>query len=470
MMNGFKRITTLSVSVSMMISPLVSVLVSASPVVASSHREAPLISQDAQADATDLYAFVSPDKPDTVTLIANYLPMQLPPAGPNFYKFGDEVLYEINIDNNGDAKDDLSLQFKFWSEVKNGNTFLYNTGPITALNSPNLNQKQYYSVSLLRGEENRNAVRKGKVVKGAEKLMVAPANVGPKSYPEGYGKVAAQAVYNVGEGIKVFAGPRDDPFFVDLGGIFDLLSGISGKDYVAGANVMTLAVQVPKSFLTANKKDATDPKDTNSIVGVRTTSYRKTASVLREENGKAMSKTSGNWVQVSRLDNPLVNEVVIPLKDKDKWNSSLPKNDGQFLSYVTKPELGGLMKAILGVNTPPAPRNDLVTIFLTGIPGLNQPAKVVASSQLRLNMAIPPTAEPKKNGVLAGDNAGYPNGRRLADDVTDIALQAVAGGTPFTPDFNKEPNNVIGDKVDANDKAFMGAFPYVAEPNGYAAQ
>ncbi len=464
--NSLRRATTVGVAVTMIVTPMLSLL-TPSIASASSHREAPLISQDAQADGTDLYAFVSPDNSDTVTFVANYLPVQVPSAGPNYYKFGDEVLYEINIDNNGDAKDDMSFQFKFNSEIKNGNTFLYNTGPITALNSPNLNQRQFYSVWWAKGHQNYN----GTMVKGANKLQVAPAYVGAKSFPEGYGKVAQQAVHSIGDGIKVFAGPREDPFFVDLGGIFDLLSGISGKEHLAGANVMTIALQVPKKLLAANGKIPTDDKDTNSIIGVRTTAYRKSPSVLREvkdSKGKMMTKKEdGKWTQVSRLDNPLVNEVVIPLKNKDKWNASQPKDDGQFLSSVTNPELGGLMKGILGVNTPPAPRNDLVTIFLTGIPGLNQPAKVTPSSQLRLNMAVPVTAEPKKNGVLAGDNQGYPNGRRLADDVTDISLQAVAGGTPFTPDFNIAPNNAIGDKVDANDKPFMTVFPYVAEPNAY---
>ena len=172
---------------------------------------------------------------------------------------------------------------------------------------------------------------------------------------------------------------------------------------------------------------------------------------------------------MSRHDNPLVNEVIIPLKDKDNWNASNPKNDTKFLSYVTNPELSGLMTALLGVKTPPAPRNDLVTIFLTGIPGLNQPAKVVPSSQLRLNMAIAPTPTPNRLGVLRGDTAGFPNGRRLTDDVTDIALQALAGGTPFTPDFNIAPNNAVGDKIDGNDELIMTEFPYVAEPHAYAA-
>ncbi len=436
---------------------------------ASSHREAPLISADQQADASDLYAFVSPDKPDTVTFIANYVPLQVPAAGPNFYKFGDDVLYEINIDNNGDAKEDITYQFDFSSSIKNGNTFLYNTGGIKTPNDPNLNQRQYYSVSVIKGKDHRRADHMGKVMAGAKKLQVAPANVGPKSYPQGYAPIAAQSVFNIGDGVKVFAGPRDDAFFVDLGGIFDLISGISGKDYVSGTNVNTIAIQVPISQLTANGKMVTDPKNANAVIGVRTTSYRKSTSVLRGDKTPGTNH-SGRWVQVSRLDNPLVNEVVIPLKDKDRWNASLPKNDGQFLKHVTHPELAGLMTAILGVPTPPAPRNDLVTIFLTGIDGLNKPAKVTPSSQLRLNMAIAPSATPNRLGVLGGDNAGFPNGRRLADDVTDIALQAMAGGTPFTPDFYKAPNNAVGDKVDLNDKTFMTSFPYAAEPHAYAQQ
>jgi hypothetical protein len=434
---------------------------SSKPADASSHREAPFISGDPLADATDVYAFVSPDRPNSVTLIANYIPAEVAPAGPNFYRFGDDVLYEINIDNNADAKDDLSFQFRFRNSTNNGNTFLYNTGQVTSLNDPDLNQEQFYSVSMLKGVDHEDSLREGKVI--ARNLQVAPANVGPVSYPDGYRKLADQAIYNIGDGVKVFAGPRDDPFFADLGGIFDLLQGIEGEDYLADLNVHTIAIQVPTDMLT---------KGDRTTIGVRTTSYRQSMSVLRPigqpgSQNNDPNSSSGPWVQLSRLDMPLVNELVIPLKDKNRWNGSQPRFDSQFASYVLDPEPARLIEGILGVDVPSPPRNDLATIFLTGIPGLNKPAGVVPSSQLRLNTAIPPSTNPSRLGVLGGDNAGFPNGRRPADDVVDIELQALAGGTPLTPDFNHPPNNQIGDLVDANDVPLRNGFPYLADPQDY---
>jgi hypothetical protein len=390
------------------------------------------------------------------------VPLEVAAAGPNFYKFGEDVLYEINVDNDGDARDDLSFQFRFNDRINNGNTFLYNTGPITSLNDPNLNQEQFYSVSMLKGSDHDDSLREGQVID--KNLQVAPANVGRVSYPEGYRKVANDAIYSIGGGVKVFAGPRDDPFFADLGGIFDLLQGIEGEDYLKDLNVHTMAVQVPISMLKG-------PKD--SVIGVRTTSYRQSMNVLRPI-GNPDSKlndprsTRGPWVQLSRLDMPLVNELVIPLKDKNRWNGSKPRFDSQFAKYVLDPEPARLIEAILGVNVPSPPRNDLATIFLTGIPGLNKPAGVEASSHLRLNMAIQPSDNPNRLGVLRGDNAGFPNGRRLADDVVDIELQPLAGGTPLTPGFNKAPNNQLGDGVDANDVPFRNSFPYLADPQAYS--
>jgi hypothetical protein len=432
------------------------------PADASSHREAPFISGDQQADATDVYAFRSPDRRDSVTLIANYLPAEEAAAGPNFYKFGDDVLYEINVDNDGDARDDLSFQFRFKSRINNGNTFLYNTGPITSLDDPNLNQEQFYSVSVLKDTDHDDSLREGTVK--ARNLQVAPANVGPVSYPEGYRKVADEARYDIGGGMRVFAGPRDDPFFADLGGIFDLLQVIEGEDYLADLNVHTIAIQVPIDELT--KADET--------IGVRTTSYRQTTSVLRpigqpDSQLTNPKSSSGPWVQLSRLDMPLVNELVIPLKDKDRWNGSKPRFDGQFGKYVLDPEPARLIDAILLPNNdvPDPPRNDLAAIFLTGIQDLNKPKGVVPSSQLRLNTAISPSDTPSRLGILGGDRAGFPNGRRPADDVVDIELRALAGATPLTPDFNKAPNNKLGDGVDKNDVPFRNSFPYLADPQDY---
>src|SRR5436190_5171548 len=386
---------------------------------ASSHREAPLISQDPPADATDLYAFVSPDKPDTVTIISNWYPFEEPVGGPNYFTFGDDVLYEINIDNVGDAQSHISYQFKFNTKVGNGNTFLYNTGPIDSLDSPNWNVKQFYTVT---------RTDNGKATELGSNLKTPPVNVGAKSTPN-YAALSDAAIQTLSDGTKVFAGQSDDPFFVDLN-VFDLLSIRKlpgnmggGVDGLKGYNVQTIAIQVPMDKLTKNSAKPADAKDSNAVVGVWTDSYRKATKVLKGST----YETSGDWVEVSRLGAPLVNEVVVPLAAKDLWNYSKPADDAQFLKGVTDPELGVLFNAIYNIKVPPTPRDDLVAIFLTGIPGVTEPptSTLKPSEELRLNMGIPPSSNPNALGVVGGDAAGYPNGRRLADDVTDISLKAV---------------------------------------------
>jgi hypothetical protein len=435
---------------------------------ASSHREAPLISSDPLADNTDVYAFVSPDAPQTVTLIANWIPLEAPGGGPNFYKFGDDVLYRINVDNNGDAKDDIVYEFRFKTRIQNQNTFLYNTGPIASLDDPNFNVRQTYSVTRID--------RHGRTVLGAN-LATPPVNVGARSTPN-YETLAAEAVYTLSDGSKVFAGQRDDPFFVDLGSVFDLLGlrpfnpahaiplpAAAGVDGLKGLNTHMIALQVDKSRLTHDGSAAVDPSNTNSIIGVYSTTLRRRLRIEGDEDDDRGNDGERRWVQVSRLGMPLVNEVVIPLGLKDRFNASDPENDGQFASFVVNPEPARLIPVLYpGVKVPAAPRNDLVAIFLTGIAGLNQPAHVTPSEMLRLNMAVPPSASPNRLGLLAGQADGFPNGRRLGDDVVDIELRALAGGTPFTPAFNIAPNNLLGDGVDRNDKAFLTTFPYVPHP------
>ena len=426
---------------------------------ASSHREAPMISQDPAADATDFYMFRSPDAPTTATIIANYYPFQEPAGGPNFYRFGDDVLYRINIDDNGDTIPDQMFDFRFTTTVRSGNTFLYNTGPVNSLTDPNLNVYQTYTVSRTYSNGSSSQICSG---------IVPPNNIGPKSTPS-YAALAQSAVTSCSDGIKAFAGQRDDPFYVDLGATFDLLTirpGApgnkgGGKDDLSGYNVLSIALQIPIAKLTNNGVAPTDPAADFAIIGGWTTAYRQQTRVL---TGNGTATSSGSWVQVSRLGAPLVNEVVVPLGAKDLWNSSQPSGDGQFLAGVTDPEAARLLKAIYGIDIPPTPRNDLVAIFLTGIPGLTKPQYVKPSEELRLNLATPVTASPNRMGVLGGDNQGYPNGRRLGDDVIDIALQAVAGGTPFTPAQNKAPNNQLGDGVNANDVPFLGSFPYLGTP------
>ena len=422
---------------------------------ASSHREAPLLAMDPTADNTDLYAFVSPDQPDTVTLIANFIPFQKPDGGPNFYSFDPNVVYEIHIDNNGDAVEDITYQWRFTTEVRNPATFLYNTGQVTTLDDPDLNVRQFYRLTRIDGPR-----RTGTVTELSGRLPVPPPNIGPRSTPN-YGAIGGGTQQLPGN-IRVFAGQRDEGFYVDLG-IFDLLGVGSGQveDSTAGFNVSTLAIQVPKSALVRGGAAPTNPADPSAVIGVWSTASRFATRTLTP-GGQAHS---GALVQVSRLGNPLVNEAVIDLARKDAFNSLEPTGDAAALDRVLDPEVPKLLKAVFNIDSPPAPRNDLVTIFLTGIPGLNQPANVRASEMLRLNMAIPPSASPSILGVLGGDLAGFPNGRRVGDDVLDIVLRAAAGATPFTPAFDRSPNNTLGDGVSRNDVPYLTFFPYLGIPH-----
>ncbi|MDQ2826487.1 MAG: DUF4331 domain-containing protein, partial [Actinomycetota bacterium] len=299
---------------------------------ASSHREAPLITQDPVADNTDVYAFRSPDRPDTVTLVANWIPFEEPAGGPNFYNFGDDVLYQIHVDTNGDALPDITYEWRFTTEIQNPNTFLYNTGPITDINSPNFNYRQFYDVSVV-----KSGVR---TVLGTH-VPVAPNNIGPRSTPN-YDAVAAQAVTSLPGGIKGFAGQRDDPFYVDLGSAFDLLGlrpfntahkiplpTAAGVDGLGGFNVNTIAIQVPISDLTTGG---------SPIIGVYSQTKRQQARVLSPAGPGSATRNSGSFVNVSRLGNPLINEVIIPLGEKDKFNASDPSGDARFLPRVLDPE------------------------------------------------------------------------------------------------------------------------------------
>jgi hypothetical protein len=471
----------LSAAVALPLAALALAVAPASPEAdASSHREAPMISQDPAADGTDWYMFTSPEENGTVTLIANYYPMELPQAGPNYYRFGDDVLYSMHIDNNGDNKADITYEFRFKTTVRNPRTFLYNTGPVTAIDDPDLNVYQTYTVTRVDGAGRRDI---------ASDLPVPPWNIGPRSNPEGYEKIAAQGIRPLQGGGQVFAGPRDDPFFVDFS-LFDLL-GIrrlpgnagGGVDGLAGFNVLSIALQVPISQLTANGQTVNkgDLGNANAVIGGWTTSSRQKTRVL---NGDGTMTGSGDFVQVSRLGMPLVNEVVIPLGVKDAFNAIKPEQDvaAGALPFVQRPEVEGLLKALYGLKVPERDRADLVAIFLTGIPGsvlglpgatapMNVPSgATTAGEMMRLNVATPPTAIGQGNrmGALGGDIAGYPNGRRLTDDTVDISIQAVAGATLPLVDKSYMPDPLatqLGDGVDANDLPFTGTFPYMATPH-----
>ncbi|MGB3442634.1 MAG: DUF4331 domain-containing protein [Actinophytocola sp.] len=440
---------------------------SSDPAVASSHREAPLIAGDPPVDNTDVYAFVSPDKPDTVTLLANWYPFQEPNGGPNFYPWATDAHYDVNIDNDGDAKADLVYRWTFRTEDRRGKaTFLYNNGPVTSLDDENLLFRQSYSLQVFdRYGRSTTLIKSGRV---------APSNTGPASMPD-YPVLRDQAISDVKGGGKSFAGQADDAFFLDLR-VFDLLYGGDlsevGQDTLAGYNVNTIALQVPKAALALKGDPGRNP-----VIGIWSDTERKSIT-LRSPGAQ---KSAGRDVQVSRLGNPLVNEVVVPAALKDTFNGLKPEQDRKvpaLVNRVSDPEVPKLVEAIYGIPAPPGPRADLVEIFLTGITtkldgpikaDLNSqlnnadvdPRRFAPSEQLRLNTAIAPTAQPNRLGVLAGDLQGYPNGRRLTDDVLDIGVQALEGAAV---------NGIVeplaaGDGVNQNDSAFGSSFPYVALPH-----
>ncbi|MFN8484416.1 MAG: DUF4331 domain-containing protein [Anaerolineae bacterium] len=442
---------------------------------ASSHREAPLISQDPAVDTTDVYMFRSPDNPDTVTLISCWNPFEEPMGGPNYYRFADNALYEMNIDNNGDGLPDITYQFQFRTGFQNGNTFLYNVGPMTSVNDPNYNLRQTMTVIRVDWQSTTGRRFGTPTILGTD-LLVPPYNIGPRSAPNYNADIYSKAVYNLPDGSKVFAGPTDDPFWVDLG-VFDLLALRNpGVDTLKGFNVHSIAIQVP-----IKRVHGADPTD--DVIGMWATASRQpigifsAPSAVDEVKADAASAKPGYipfprlpraFTQVSRLGMPLVNEVVIALQDKDRFNTSEPKDDGQFLKYVTNPELPKLLTLLypsLFPTVPATPRNDLVTVFLTGVPGLNQPKNVRPSEMLRLNLATPASAYSNgawgnRLGVLAGDTGGFPNGRRLSDDVVDIELQVAAGALIGVPNAT-----ALSQSIPANDVPFMANFPYLAPPH-----
>jgi Domain of unknown function (DUF4331) len=423
---------------------------------ASSHREAPLVSADPQVDGTDLYAFRSPDRPNTITFVSNWIPFEEPGGGPNFYAWADGVHYDINIDNNGDARPDVIYRWVFTNHYRNPDTFLYNTGQVTSLDDPDLNFYQTYDLLKITGRRTRTIV---------DDAVSAPSDVGVGSMPD-YESLADSAITPFGfhDNSKTWAGQADDPFFLDLR-VFDLAYGGNlsevGNDTLDGFNVNALVLQVPKRALSSG----------SSIIGIWTTAERQS---IRVQNGDGSLDSSGDYVQVSRLGMPLVNEVVVTVGAKDYFNASQPKDDAQFLGKVNDPELPHVLNAIYGLpvpdsdpGTPGIQRSDLISVFLTGLSGLNQPAGVQPSEELRLNMDTPlcgTGGAPECNtlGVIAGDPQGFPNGRRLSDDIIDVAVRVVEG--VLLPG-HAEIVDSLGDGVNQNDVPFQGDFPYLAYPH-----
>lgn len=523
-------------------------LAAASAAMASSHREAPFITTSPKVDGTDFYLFRSYEgvaangtggRSDYVTLIANYQPLQGAYGGPNYFSLDPNALYEMHIDNNGDAREDITFQFRFNNKLNNvalniGAASvpipLIQAGAVSNVNDVNLNLNETYTVSMVRGDRRKGASQPLAKAGGGATFEKPVDYIGSKTLgdPAAYAAYAQKHIHNVtvpgcpaGKNTgKVFVGQRQEGFAVNLGTIFDLVNapaaflldpanidaaGMGGKHYIQKANVTTLALEVHKDCLTAG---------TETVIGGWTTASMRQARLLDGNPGsghQVSEKSGGAWTQVSRLGNPLVNEVVIGLPDKDKFNASSPKDDGRFLTYVTNPTLPALLGLVLTGNAAAVaptnlPRTDLATAFLTGITGVNKPATVAPSEMLRLNTAIAPVPFASQNRLgVAGevlrvggtanlanavDLAGFPNGRRPKDDVVDIALVAMLGGlcvingdnnalglngVPGVPSLTSacKPSSVplgadsakIHDAVDQATVPFMATFPYLSTPN-----
>jgi hypothetical protein len=468
------------------LTPFVAVLLSGmlaapAPFYAASHREAPLTALDHPADITDFFAFVSYDDPSKVTFIMNVDPLLEPSNGPNYFPFDPDVLYTIKIDNNYDALEDISFEFRFQTEVRAVDLFTGFVGAgngiagvippaITALDGPGaagLNLRQRYTVTMVRGA-GPAAVRTD--ITPPAPLFAVPSNVGPRTMPD-YPSLAKQGIYTIQNGMRVFAGTVDDPFYIDLGATFDSLnfrpgafpSGTpplltaaqyaddhtnSAPDMLSGFNVNCIAIEVPISMIT---------KPGNPTIGTWGATYRPQMTV---RSGGGSNVNQGDWVQVQRMGNPLINEVIIGTGDKDRWSRTAPRDDNQFAEYALDPLLAKVFGA-LGLAVPPAPRTDLLPLMqylplITGDPSI--PAGPIADL-LRLNTSVKPTSAASRSrlAVLGGDNAGFPNGRRVSDDVTDIAMRVVAGvlaGAKYS--------YRLGDGVNTNDMSYQETFPYVA--------
>jgi hypothetical protein len=466
---------------------------------AASHREAPITALDTKADITDFYAFVSYDDPTKATFILNVDPFLEPANGPNYFPFDPNILYAIRIDNNHDAQQDIVFEFRFQTEIRAPGVFTGFVGigegvpappgspapidagsplvppAIRALDGPGsegLSLRQTYTVTMV-----KNGERTPLTNADGGSLFAVPSNVGPRTMPE-YARLARQGLYDLGNGIRVWAGTADDPFFIDLGAAFDSLnfrSAVGGgvltdeqdsndllntaPDSVSGFNVNTIAIEVPIAMLTAQGKalPATDP---DATIGAWGTTSRAQMTVRRSAEP---SEDSGSFQVVQRMGNPLINELLVGTGSKDKWSMSPPNQDAQFVAGMLDPLLARVFNAALGLKVPPPPRNDLAILlqYAPPIAAAGTPTGPIADL-LRLNTGVPPTAPDKRKrlAVLAGDPGGFPNGRRVTDDVVDIAARVVAG--VLVKGYDTAPNTRIGDGVNTNDVPTQETFPYVA--------
>ena len=446
---------------------------------ASSHREAPITALDRGADVTDWYAFVSYDHPDRVTMILNVDPLLEPANGPNYFPFDPNVLYEMKVDNNRDGMEDVTFQFRFKTEIRAPGVFtgfvggIFGIPPITALNGPGsegLSLRQTYTVTMIKNG-------KATDLTGGNSLYAVPSNVGPLTMPT-YNTLFSQGVYSLANNVRVFAGTVDDPFYIDLGAAFDSLNfrmGVGGilspqvdaddthnyaPDSVAGYNVNSIVLEVPITMLTADGK-LHGFGDKQAVIGTYGATSRPVVSV-RRTTGSASSA----FQQVNREGNSLINELIIGTGSKDKFSTDDPKNDGQFAAFFLDPLLAHLFNSVLGIPVPPAPRLDLLPLVQYSAPicpGCGPKDGGPIADLLRLNTGIPPTAvgKQKRLGFLAGDIAGFPNGRRPIDDVVDIASRAVAGILVDPVKYGA----AIGDGVNINENGYGTTFPYVTPAN-----
>ncbi|MBA3655210.1 MAG: DUF4331 domain-containing protein [Actinobacteria bacterium] len=459
----------------------------------SSHREAPEISQDPVADNTDTYAFISPDRTDTVTILTNYIPSETAAAGPNFYEFGNDVRYSIYISNRGTSVPDITYTFEFATEVLDKTTFMYNTARIRSLTDPAFNRRQTYTVTKTVHQSGERKVL-------ARGLRCPPCNIGPHSTPN-YPALAQAAVHELPGDEVVFAGQRNDGFFADLGAAFDLadlrpvqafhvspmLATVGVDAFKNAINVHTIALQIPIRSLTCDGSVPKDPAVGAARIGIWGAASRRKMRLRGDHDGQ--HSESGPWVQVSRLGNPLINELLVPMVRKDGWNASQPSGDSEFVGGVRFPELGrrlpdlypGVFERLRAIQG--TPRDDLVALLMTGvnprqIPNLSNYTGPTLSDMLRINVAVPPSAVRSDLGVLGGDPAGYPNGRRLTDDVVTIFVQALLGAfrpyfdRSFTPDV-AVPAVIQGIPTPPTGRSradrFLPRFPYIGEPyDGFA--
>lgn len=416
----------------------------ASVAAASSHREAPGIAEDQYADNTDTYAFISPEDPNRVVLIANYVPLLSPASGPNFYRFSDHVLYAIRIDNDGDAIADIAYEFTFSTTTRTGDTFLYNTGAVTTIDDTDLNVRQTYTLR-------RRDLATGTATMMGSNIPVAPWDVGRRSFPD-YNAVAAMANRDAMTA-RVFAGPRQEVFQVDFN-VFDLLGlGPRAADstppltpnYATGYNVMSLVLSVPITEVADGGTRPTVTTGLNSLIGVYATASRRQVNILRRNRGSSVADRQGQWVQVSRLGIPLVNEVLIPLRNKDDFNRGNPVDDATaFGATILNPELNGLLRAVipeLGCTATAAGGNPTLLAILT-------PNGTAAGDLLRLNIATGQTFA----------QSGFPNGRTLRDDVFTAEVNVICSADPSSP----LPVDVIGGPEAPN---ISNTFPYLPAPN-----